>query len=60
MPNELNNLNGFVAARQWAAEHGHEQPDDRMLMAYGAVLRHYYRYELCPRCGEALAKGDDE
>lgn len=28
----------FRAARDWAARHGHEQPDDRMLKAYGRAL----------------------
>ncbi|MFI5852287.1 DUF6085 family protein [Micromonospora chalcea] len=32
------NLAAFRAAREWAAEHGHQQPDDRMLQAYGEVL----------------------
>lgn len=26
------------AAREWAAQHRHPQPDDRMLRAYGRVL----------------------
>ncbi|MGC5019030.1 hypothetical protein [Micromonospora sp. DT47] len=33
----------YTAAREWATEHGHPQPDDRMLNAYGeALLRDAY------------------
>ncbi len=28
----------LAAARTWAAEHGHQQPDDRMLAAYGQMI----------------------
>ena len=32
------NVAAFRAARDWAAEHVHPQPDDRMLKAYGQAL----------------------
>lgn len=28
-----------TAAREWAEQHGHQQLDDRMLAAYGAIIR---------------------
>jgi hypothetical protein len=31
-------LDALRAARDWATAHGHPQPDDRMLRAYGAAL----------------------
>ena len=31
-------IDALTAAREWAAEHVHPQPDDRMLRAYGAAL----------------------
>lgn len=31
-------MDALIAARQWATEHGHPQPDDRMLAAYGRAL----------------------
>ncbi|MET9303212.1 hypothetical protein ABZX66_28215 [Micromonospora aurantiaca] len=31
-------LPALEAAREWAAEHVHQQPDDRMLRTYGAAL----------------------
>ncbi|MEU1763327.1 hypothetical protein [Micromonospora sp. NPDC005652] len=36
------------AAREWADQHGHQQPDDRMLTAYGRVLLARFG-----RCGAA-------
>ncbi|MGC4886610.1 hypothetical protein [Micromonospora sp. DT227] len=32
------NIDGFRAAREWADQHDHAQPDDRMLKAYGRAL----------------------
>lgn len=31
-------IDALAAAREWADEHVHPQPDDRMLRAYGAAL----------------------
>jgi hypothetical protein len=31
-------MEALRAARQWATDHGHQQPDDRMLGAFGAAL----------------------
>lgn len=51
-------LAAYAAARRWAAEHGHQTPDDRMLdivydAGYAAGLTHTYKpqaYEMCARC----------
>jgi hypothetical protein len=37
MPDQTD-LDALLAAREWASEHVHPQPDDRMLRAYGAAL----------------------
>lgn len=34
------------AAREWAAQHQHPQPDDRMLAAYGRVLLRHVAAQL--------------
>ncbi|MEU4640842.1 hypothetical protein [Micromonospora sp. NPDC023814] len=34
----MTDTEALTAARTWASEHGHQQPDDRMLRAYGAAL----------------------
>lgn len=39
MRNSLLDLDALIAARQWAADHGAEQPDDRMLIAYGEIIQ---------------------
>ncbi|HEY9415193.1 MAG TPA: hypothetical protein VIQ30_10570 [Pseudonocardia sp.] len=31
-------IDALTAARTWATDHGHPQPDDRMLHTYGAAL----------------------
>lgn len=31
-------LPALAAAREWAEQHGHQWPDDRMLRVYGAAL----------------------
>lgn len=43
-------LDAAVAARAWAAEHGHQQPDDRMLAAYGASLAQTLEAPDSPLC----------
>ena len=34
----MHDMKALTAAREWALEHRHPQPDDRMLRAYGATL----------------------
>ncbi|RKN38466.1 hypothetical protein [Micromonospora endolithica] len=35
---DLTDIAALLAAREWAIEHVHPQPDDRMLRTYGAAL----------------------
>ncbi|QLQ34910.1 hypothetical protein [Micromonospora robiginosa] len=55
MTEPAHNLAAFRAARDWAAEHGHQQPDDRMLTAYGRVLLDGTPPNLTGRLTAALA-----
>lgn len=42
------------AARQWADDHGHPQPDDRMLAAYGAVIAEQVRQATADTIARAI------